>query len=393
MSQLVVTPHTVVDKIPLGRRIHEIMKEKGGYYSVTAMAGRLGICRETYRVMLKGEREIYTFELDKIAKDLKMPLERILQKDICKDGDTLKVLLEKQENPQKALELAQRLYEQSIGITERCLSLHRLGVAYFFNHSFDQSYHAVSEAHQLALKIKELYNENDILYRVLIDLTEVYTAKQDYVNASKILEMVEPLFHETPTRSAFLAYLHAKIEESLGNYEQAKHSTYESIKQAIASGKKALIGKTKVNAAHYEFLTKNYLKSKELLESAIEALTEDIRSQLIARKELAKTLLKLKEFQRAEEEIMSALEIAKQFEHTILEGKLFLLLARASDTPDHAEYVVSQEKFGKAVRYLACKFLMQFYRRIGDSNNFIRYYEIGEKLNPTNFEILDEGEM
>jgi transcriptional regulator with XRE-family HTH domain len=393
MSQLVVTPHTVVDKIPLGRRIHEIMKEKGGYYSITAMSKRLGICRETYRLMLNGEREIYTFELEKIAKDLKVPVERILQEDIQKDAEVLKMLLEKSSDPPKALEVAFMLEQKACGLSERCIALHRLGHAHFLLHQYEDSHTNLLAAHQLALKMNEMYGETDWLYRILFNLLDTFTARRDYVNASRILQEVDPIFHRTPSRSAALNYLHAKMKESLGDIEGAKNLAYESIKYAELSGKENLIGKTAINAAHYEFLTKNYQRSKELLVNAMKNLADDVRTLLIARKEFVKTLIKLEEHQVAEQEITSAIEIAKHSRLSEMEGKLLILLARAKNEPFHAEFVVSEERFGKKIRYLACKFLTQYYRHKGDSYHLMQYHKIMEELHPTNSDILDEGEL
>ncbi|TCP59019.1 helix-turn-helix protein [Tumebacillus sp. BK434] len=70
MIKLVILTNAVVDKIPLWLRIREIMKERGSSYSLTAVSARLGISRETLRLMLSGEREIHTFELKTIAEDL-----------------------------------------------------------------------------------------------------------------------------------------------------------------------------------------------------------------------------------------------------------------------------------------------------------------------------------
>lgn len=49
MSQLLAPAHTFQGEIPLWRRIREIMKEKGSSHSITAMAARIGISRETLR--------------------------------------------------------------------------------------------------------------------------------------------------------------------------------------------------------------------------------------------------------------------------------------------------------------------------------------------------------
>ncbi|ASS75477.1 hypothetical protein CIG75_11140 [Tumebacillus algifaecis] len=79
MSQLMAPTHTNADQIPRLRRIREIMKEKESSFSLSAMAKRLSISRETLRLMLTGDRAIYLVMLEKIAQDLNVPVARILQ--------------------------------------------------------------------------------------------------------------------------------------------------------------------------------------------------------------------------------------------------------------------------------------------------------------------------
>lgn len=85
MSQLIAPSTTDCYSIPLGRRIFEIMKDKGKYYTQQAMANRLGISRTTFSQMLTGNREIYNFEVEKIAADLKVSVSRVLQEDIANE--------------------------------------------------------------------------------------------------------------------------------------------------------------------------------------------------------------------------------------------------------------------------------------------------------------------
>lgn len=96
--------------IPLGRRIAEIMKEKGSAYSLQAMGKRIGLSRETLRLMLHGGREIYDFELKKICSDLKMSVERIKQQDTWLMHSELQQLLKHEgRDPKRALEIANHL--------------------------------------------------------------------------------------------------------------------------------------------------------------------------------------------------------------------------------------------------------------------------------------------
>lgn len=393
MTQLGVSPYTALDQIPIGRRIREIMMEKGKYYSLAAMSKRLGTNRETFRSMLNGQREIYSYELDKIASDLKITVARIMQADCVDNGNKLKELLNRQSYPLEALEFALYFLSISNGITERCYAQLRVGLAHFFNKSYEHAYGALSEAYKQAVYIEKEYGDKDLYYLVLTALMDVYTALGNYLDASKILSEVESLFLENPTRRAAICYQHAKIRENANDIPGAKKFAYQSINHALQANKRTLVGKTRVNAAHYEYLTQNYEASQELLEQAIEDLDEDLSSQQIAIKELVKALIKLEKSQLAAVRIESALSSLTDQDCSSMKGKLYILLSRAVNEPAHAERVYHDQEYGRDVRYLACKYLMQHYRDKGDSTKFIYYYERGEELSSSSTDILDEGAL
>jgi hypothetical protein len=204
---------TLLDKIPLSRRIHEIMKDKGRHYSISAMASRVGVNRETLRKMLVGQREIYRYELEKICGDLKLPVARVLQEDTRNDGEHLIYLLDRQQDTAKAVDLSEKLLQNVCGLSERCVAYCRLARAHFFDHSYDKAYSYITEAHALAIEISKTYKDEGVLYDVLSIMVVVYTAKQEYATASLLLEQVEHLFKSDPNRLAALSYLHAKVKE------------------------------------------------------------------------------------------------------------------------------------------------------------------------------------
>jgi hypothetical protein len=165
---------------------------------------------------------------------------------------------------------------------------------------------------------------------------------------------------------------------------------YLSFQQAKVSGKTTLVGRTAVNAAHFEYLTGKYLRAKELLLEAIPALSEDKATELIAKKELVRNLIKLGETQRAVTEIHSTLEeLSALKDYRKIEGKLMLLLARLNNDPRYAEALLEVEEYGKEIHLIAAKFLKQFYGNKGDSKKYIHYYHIAERLDPECFDILD----
>ena len=108
---IVAPKHTFVHSIPIQRRLREIMKEKGGAYTISALSSRIGINRETLRKMLNGEREIYSFELDKFAKELHMSIDRILQEDVKKLVAELDSLLEYNSDLNRAKDLAEHFLD------------------------------------------------------------------------------------------------------------------------------------------------------------------------------------------------------------------------------------------------------------------------------------------
>jgi transcriptional regulator with XRE-family HTH domain len=393
MSQLVVQPKTTVDAIPLGRRISEIMKEKGKYYTVTAMAARIGIHRETYRMMLKGERDIYTFELEKIAEDLKLPVGRITQEDIFETVNVLEGNLYSATNLKKSLELASEVAQFALGLTERCKALHRLGHVYFLLQEYELSQKSLHTAHTFAQKIVEEYGENDLLYSITFNLVDTCTARHEYVTATHLLEEVSLTFANSPSRCAALFYLQARISESQGDLQTALSLVYASLEQAFLSQSENIIARAKINVAHFEYLSQNYSVSMQFLQEASLLLSKEDKTYFIAQKELVKSLIKLGDFDNAEKTILSTLVDVKSIDFPDMEGKLLLLHSRTKNDPLHAECVTSDQLFSKKVRFLACKFLIAYYRKTGDAKKLIHYHEIAEELNGTLSDILDEGDL
>ena len=392
MSHLVAPSHTAVHAIPLGRRIREIMKAKGNYYSIAAMSVRIGINRETFRAMLNGEREIYTFELERISQDLKLPVERILQQDISAIEDQLDDLLQHRNGLDQALALALQVLEAAIGISELCSSLNTLGYIYFWQREIKSAHQTWLEAYEYAQQISKWFDDNQLLYRVLRNLMSSYTERKEYDKALEIVELVEPTFHSHPGRMSALYYTRAKFNEYLGKMDEATHLSYKSLEQSILFEDKDTLGRAYINVAHYEYLKGNYLLAKEHLLRSLELLTQSAM-RLIAGKELVKVLLKRGENKQAEEMICFFLRNEDLMSHPHLEGKLLVLLSRATNISEYAERVVANHKYGEVVRYLSCKYLINHYRELGDIAKSMHYYESAEVLLGSPTDVLDEGDL
>lgn len=392
MSHLVAPSHTFVNAIPLGRRIREIMKAKGNYYTISAMSVRIGINRETFRSMLNGERDIYNFELEKIAHDMKLPIERILQKDISLVEAELDELLRSRNDLDKAHELAMKIHGVAIGISEICYSLNTLGYIYFWQHEINMAHRTWLEAYEYAQQISKLFGDNNVLYRVLRNLMSSYTERKEYDKALEIVEVVEPIFQSNPGRMSALYYTRAKFNEYLGKVDEAKELSYKSLEHSMLLDDKETLGRAYINVAHYEYLKENYEQAKKHLFNSLQLLTQsDIR--LIAGKEMVKVLLKLGENQKAIDMIQTLLSSDILENHSHLHGKLLVLLSRATNISEYAENVVSNDKYSRVVRYLACKYLIKHYRDVGDVVKSMHYYESAEVLLGSPTDVLDEGDM
>jgi tetratricopeptide (TPR) repeat protein len=393
MSTLVMPSQTMVDKIPLGRRIAEIMKEKGAAYSQTAMAARLKVCRETFRQMLKGEREIYTFEMDKIVRDLKVSEDRILQQDILEAYLELDKLLLSGEEAEKALKIISLLLDSAIGVTEKCMRFFQLGCVYKNLHQYENAHNAFLTAYSYALEIKKRYNETDILFKVASFLVTSHTIRKEYYSALELISICESTYYADPSKLGSLLYTRSEILKANGDLQEAKNVAYQCLESCIESKNIQKIGKAMINVADLEYKLKNYEVASQQLFRAIDYLSSDYRTRLIAKKELSKSLIKTGEYNRAITIIEEALEELREMSYPELEGKFLILLSRAKHEIGYAEEVLGEEKYSDAVRLLASKYLANHFKTIGDAINFMKYYSIAERFMQSHSDILDEEEL
>ncbi|MCX7571631.1 hypothetical protein OS242_16945 [Tumebacillus sp. DT12] len=382
--------------IPLGRRIAEIMKEKGSAYSHQAMGKRIGVSRETLRLMLHGGREIYDFEVKKICVDLKLSVERIKQQDTWLMLSELQQLLKHEgRDPKRALEIANHLQSVAIGMTERCKTLFYLGQAHKNLHQYEPAHQAWLEAYDLAKAIYDKYGETDLLYSIISNLVTTYTIRKDFTRAAELLAMVEDYFLTTPIKSASLTYSRSKLLESLGEVQTAREVSYDSLKYARSSNNSNVIGRALINAAHFEFKLREYKEARHLLVLALEELQQDPISSFIAKKELAKCLIKLGEKAEAEDIILSALSDLEGYELPKLKAKNMLLLSILRNSPENARAVADDNKCEKDIRYLSYKFLIGYYKSSGDSELFMEYLllppYIVRKLTASNVQRLTDN--
>lgn len=135
MSTVEHTVSSTTGRVPLPRRISELMAEKGDACSIRAFSARIGISRELLRLVLAGERSVTTSTLVKVAEGLGVTVERLTQEDtekweleierICEAKNRTKPML------QRAFELSKQVVSIAKGATERAYALLMLGRVQF----------------------------------------------------------------------------------------------------------------------------------------------------------------------------------------------------------------------------------------------------------------------
>jgi tetratricopeptide (TPR) repeat protein len=251
------------------------MKEKGSSFSQTVMVTRLGIGRETFRLMLKGRREIYHFELEKIAKILKISEERIMQEDTKHAKTALDQLLKEMADPLPALQFAQNMYNLSIGITEKGNALNDLSRAHYTVRQYEQAHQYWKLAYEYAQKVKQAYDEHELVLKVASNMMLSYVIRKEYSNLYDMIGEVDGIFQQHPDRAAVYYYSVAKIAENNGDVTEAKRCYYQSYECFEMTENRINIAKSKHNLAAFEYRMGNLVESKHLFEMALEDFQED----------------------------------------------------------------------------------------------------------------------
>lgn len=382
--------------IPLGRRIGEIMEEKGDAYSLRAFGRRIGMSKDVLHRCITGDRYIKPSELERVAQGLGTPLSRLLMDDVAAERSELKRLLKSMGNPPRALQLAKRVSDASLGCTEKGDALNDLGRAYFDLHRFDEAHEAWLAAYPHAALQQERYGETELLFHVVSNLFLSFHKRKDYTFITEIKDQALSMLGSHPKRSGCICYSLAKVAENLGNLAEARSYFYQSVEffrldqdaRALASAKHAL--------AAFEFRMGKMKASKEFFEEALQLLEENSYERMMCLKEYSKTLIKRGQ---REEAVVHLKDALRQLDACRIDtpdtyrAKLHILLSRATNDPQFAIHAAYQEKSGTTLRMLACKFLIHHYERNNDSEKLLVFQKLLRELSETQYDVLYEEDV
>ena len=285
MSQI-----TAVSSLPLGRRIAEIMDEKGAAFSQRAFAPRVGFSKDTLGRVIAGERNIKPSELIRIAKGLSISVARLKQEDIKKASEESVERLETKKDLSRALQLAEQVYAVALGASEKCDSAVLLARTMYALGDVENAHDLLLNAYRDAELASAKYNDADRLYKILSKLMITFTVKKEFSHLSEILGRVESVFKEEPEKQGAIYFSKATIARQFGNHAKFGESLYQSLECYRQVGKMNDIGRAELNVAHFEFGQRNYERAKEYLQEAIQHLHGDQHYQLVAIKDYSKVL-------------------------------------------------------------------------------------------------------
>lgn len=393
MSTLVAPLYTTVSNIPLGRRIREIMKDKGMAFTLTAMSNRLGVNRETLRKMLSGEREIYSFELDKLVKELSLSVERIMQEDITGLVSEMDLLLENLSDIHRAKELAEHFLSIAIGVTEKCEAHIYMGRVFFEFQQYELSHRHRALAFEMASTVNDTYGDNRQLNVTIRNLLTTFTVRKDYANAAVMLEKAKEIVDKDPRILGEIHYTLAMIAYDAGRLQESKDHLIQSYEYYRLTDDERDIGIALHNVAFIEYKLSNMEAAKEMFEQAVEMLQPYGELSFYSLKDYAKTLFKLGEREEAVHVLEDGLEKVAVMTSEGLKVKFLLLNAIYKGEMEFAVQVLSQDCVEERYKLIACKILMDYYRRQGDSESLMKYYIKAEELSLSDYNKFGEEDL
>lgn len=381
------------EEIPLGRRIGEILEEKGDAFSLRAFSKRIGMGKDTLSRCVNGGRFIRPSELDKISAALHVPVKRITKEDNKQTAEQLAKLLTDFSDPHRAVKLARQLCSVALGMSERSLTLNDLGRAYFALRMYEEAHEAWLEAYRYSKQMSEKYDDAETLYQVIANLSVSFSVRKKLLDLVHFLYEAKQLLENSPRYSGHIYYSLATLAHQLGDAEEARDALSKSLAFFEQTGNHRSIGKAKHTLACLEYELKNYQIAKGLFEDAFAKLSCYRDVKYIVIKDFSKTLLKLGEREKVVDLISGSFEELKLMDDSELRGKMLLILAYAQNDARSAEAILEDVGLTDSLRKLTNRFLMKHYKNKGDSGMFMKYAEITYASIDEDSDILDEEEL
>jgi tetratricopeptide (TPR) repeat protein len=391
MTTIELTGSEAIGKIPIGRRILEVMHEKGNAFSIRAFADRLGINRETFRITLTGDRPISLSLVEKIAESLGVTEDRLRQLDTFKKEEELFSLLKSSNRTKvmlmRAHSIALELVEVAIGATERGFAYNYLGRVQFLLQQYEDAHRSWKQALEYGKKIQKTFNDSRLLKIVSANFMMACARLKDYGGADEMLQLVEEISTDDDTVLGIVAYSRMVMCSDRGNLEHARKYAYQSLEHFIKTNDNKQIGHGHINVARIEYLLGNYAVSAKILASALEIVHDFDYLLVRVVKDYVRSLMKLRDYDTATQIVEKYQSVTKQFPEYW--NKMQIMYTVLKDDPKYADEISKDLHASVEARILACKCLFEYYAKRGDSESALRYYKLERKYSRDNSEFID----
>lgn len=134
------------------------------------------------------------------------------------------------------------------------------------------------------------------------------------------------------------------------------------------------------NVAFAELLCGNVFQALRLYEEIVADSSVHADLRFISLKGYAQSLLKAKQYEKAIKLIHDALAALEEYDFPNTRAIFFLLHAYATRTSHGAEHILSMEAIDRHLHLLACRHLIEFYKKQGQEKKQLEYYQLAESL-------------
>ncbi len=212
---------------------------------------------------------------------------------------------------------------------ERVKIHHTLGNIFFLLGDYPKSISNLDTA----IKLLPLNGDDELRFRLMIDLSESYNANGNRSGTNELLNQLTNrvgTINDDILQAKFL-HLQGIVQRDGGKYEAASSSIDAAIKLYERHNRAVSLGNARIDLGivyYYRNQIADALVNYQLARISFEA-QGDMRGMIISRFNIAEIMLQQEQFQNALGEIRPALEIARKRKFTELELRTGLLLVEA----------------------------------------------------------------
>ncbi|MBL0388065.1 tetratricopeptide repeat protein [Tumebacillus sp. ITR2] len=367
------TSNETRDPIPLGRRIQEILEEKGAAYLVGFFANRIRFNPHRLVSILQSAVVPSPEDLEQIAKGLGITVERLTREDTQERLERLHELLQSQGASEETVLVAEELAALSLGATERADAYCLLGRAYYAAGKLEEAHEAFLKSYRLYEPVFELYQDSERMYRFTHNLSITYTVRKEYSGLADLLKRVESFSWDDPVKAGSTFFASAVAQYELGQLDDAKRLFQKSLTAYRETDNREYIGRGYYNLGRVQYLTGELQAADSSLESALHELAADSPFRIKAVEMLIKARIHLGELE-------SAMRLIQEHEPELHKrpqvlAYLYLLHAYKSEDLKALGDVLAMEIVEREWKASGYKYLMKHYSEHGDSLAVMTYFQ------------------